>query len=175
MVWSMVSAPPTFAEAARIPLHWSAFWHRLSQSAGGSSQVTNWLIAQANARGFHGAFVNREQAVDASLGLEDLVVGLLMPHAELDARVIKLVVRLLQSTQLDAAKLVFRARRERADIALAWVLNLVPEGELTAPVVGVAKLFRKPRGDAHVRFNYDPQRLVRRPATKDHLWRAKQS
>lgn len=171
----MVSAPPTFADAARVPLHWSEFWHRLSRLAGGPTQVTNWLIAQANARGFHGAVVNREEAVDASLGLEDLVVGLLMPHAELDARVIKLVVRLLQSTQLDAAKLVFRARRERADIALAWVLSLVPEGELTAPVVAVARLLRRPRGDAQVRFNYDPQRLVRRAATKEHLWRAKQS
>lgn len=171
----MMSAPPTFADAARVPLHWSAFWHRLCQRAGAPTQVTNWLIAQANARGFHGAFVNREEALDASLGVEDLVVGLLMPHAELDVRVIKLVVRLLQSTELDAAKLVFRARRERADIALAWVLRLVPEGELTASVVGVAERLPRPRGDAHVRFNYDPQRLVRRAATKDHLWRAKRS
>lgn len=161
----MLSAPPTFADAARVPLHWSVFWHQLVRKAGGPTEVTNWLIAQANARGFHGAVVNRVEPIDLSLEVEDLVVGLLMPHAELDARVIKLVVRLLQSTQLDAAKLVFRARRERADIALAWVLSLVPEGELTAPVVAVAKLLRKPRGDAQVRFNYDPQRLVRRAAT----------
>lgn len=51
------------------------------------------------------------EPVDASLELEDLVVGLLMPHAELDARVSKLVVRLLQSPQLDVSRLAFRARR----------------------------------------------------------------
>ena len=172
---TMRSAPPTFADAARVPRHWSAFWNRITRSAGGPEQITNWLIAQANARDFHGAVVNRVEPIDASLEVEDLVVGLLMPHAELDARVIKLVVRLLQSSQLDVAKLVFRARRERADIALTWVLSLVPEGEQSAPVVAVAKSLRKPRGDAQVRFNYDPQRLVRRAATRDHLWRAKQS
>lgn len=161
--------------SARVPLHWSAFWNRLSSRAGGAAQVTNWLIAQANARGFHGAVVNREEPVDASLELEDLVVGLLMPHAELDARVIKLVVRLLQSPRLDASRLAFRARRERADLALSWVLSLIPEVERTLPVVAVATALRAPRGAARVRFNYDPQRLVRRAATKDLLWRAKQS
>ena len=85
--------------------------------------MTNWLIAQANARGFHGAVVNRVELVEPWPGPEDLLVGLLMPQAELDARVVKLVVRMLQSTQLDALKLAFRARRERADIALAWVLS----------------------------------------------------
>lgn len=164
----------TFADAARVPLHWSAFWAELSRKAGGPAQVTDWLIAQANARGFHGAIVTREEPIDAALGLEDLVVGLLMPHAELDARVVKLVVRLLQSNQLDSAKLAFRARRERADIALSWVLNLVPEGERNPSIVAMASALRAPRDQARVRFNYDPQRLVHRAASKDHLWRAKQ-
>ena len=165
----------TFAAAARIPVHWSGFWSELVRRSGGARQVTNWLIAQANARGFHGAFVNREEAIDSWLTLEDVVVGLLMPHAELDARVVKLVVRLLQSSQLDAAKLAFRARRERADIALAWVLSLIPETERNPAVLSLAKLLRPPRGNAQVHFSYDSQRLVRRPASKDHLWRAKQS
>ena len=164
----------TFAGAARMPLHWSAFWVELTRKAGGPGQVTNWLIAQANARGFHGAIVNREEVVCPSLGLEDLVVGLLMPQAELDARVVKLVVRMLQSGLLDAAKLAFRARRERADVALSWVLHLVPASEQNPAVAAVAASLRPPRSGAHIDFNYDAQRLVRRPATKDHLWRAKQ-
>ena len=165
----------TFADAARLPLHWSAFRADLDRRAGGSGQVANWLIAQANARGFHGAFVNREEPVDPALCLEDLVVGLLMPHAELDARIVKLVVRILQAGRLDPAKLAFRARRERADVALAWVLSLVPEGERNAALDSIATLLRTPRGGAQIRFNYDSQRLVRRPATKEHLWRAKHS
>ena len=167
--------PLTVAATAHVPLHWSAFRLDLVRRAGGPLQVANWLIAQANARGFHGAYVNREEAVDPSLGLEDLIVGLLMPHAELDARIVKLVVRVLQSGQLDATKLAFRARRERADIALAWVLRLVPEGERNAPLEAIARLLRAPRGGAQIRFNYDSQRLVRRPATREQLWRAKHS
>jgi hypothetical protein len=164
----------TFADAARMPLHRSFFWAELSKRAGGPGQVTNWLIAQANARGFHGAVVNREEVICPSLGLEDLVVGLLMPQAELDARVVKLVVRMLQSGLLDASRLAFRARRERADVALSWVLHLVPASEQNPVVIAVAASLRHPRSAAHINFNYDPQRLVRRPATKDHLWHAKQ-
>jgi hypothetical protein len=171
----MAPDPPTFAGAARLPLHWSAFWNELCLRAGGTGEVTNWLIAQANARGFHGAVVTREVALDSWLSLEDVVVGLLMPHAELDARVVKLVVRILQSDQLDGAKLAFRARRERADIGLAWVLSLVPEAEVTKSVSSVARALRPPRGTTKVNFRYDSQRLVRRPASKEHLWRAKPS
>jgi hypothetical protein len=174
MMLSMTQPPPTFARAARLPLHWSAFWSRLARQAGGPEQVTDWLIAQANARGFHGAFVNRQEPIDPGVALEDLVVGLLMPHAELDARVIKLITRILQSGQVDATKLSFRARRERADIGLAWLLELVPPEERTAPLRAVSEALRPPRTKAEVSFNYDPQRLVRRPATKEQLWRAKQ-
>lgn len=171
----MTLEAPTFASAARLPLHWSAFWAELARRAGAESEVTNWLIAQANARGFHGAVVNREEPEDPWLALEDLVVGLLMPHAELDARVVKLVVRLLQSDRLDPAKMAFRARRERADVGLAWVLSLVPASERTASLVLIAKSLRPPRAEVRVDFRYDSDRLVRRPATRDHLWRAKHS
>ena len=174
MMLPMTQQPLTFARAARLAPHWSAFWAELCRKAGGADQVTNWLIAQANARGFHGAFVNREEQLDHRLALEDLLVGLLMPHAELDARVVKLITRVLQSGAVDPAKLAFRARRERADVGLAWVLNLVPASEQTAPLVAVARALRPPRGHADVRFNYDPQRLIRRPATREQLWRAKQ-
>jgi hypothetical protein len=170
----MAQEPLTFARAMRQPPHWSAFWTQLTRRAGGAAQVTNWLIAQANARGFHGAFVDRESKLDPWLSLEDLVVGLLMPHAELDARVIKLITRVMQSGKLDAEKLAFRARRERADVGLTWLLSLVPEGERTPPLIGVSEALRPPRGNAKVTFNYDPQRLVRRPATKEQLWRVKQ-
>jgi len=92
----------------------------------------------------------------------------------LDARIVKLIVRMLQSGELDAEKFAFRARRERADVGLSWVLQLVPTSERTAPVVAVAAALRAPRGATEVRFNCDPQRLLRRPATKDQLRRAKQ-
>jgi hypothetical protein len=173
----MPPQPLTFASAERVPLHWSLFWDGLCHRAGGHGALTNWLIAQANARGFLGAIVDQTAArapVDGSLALEDLMVGLLMPHAELDARIVKLVVRMLQSGQFDGAKLAFRARRERADVALAWVLSLVPPEEQNESLAAVSRALRPPRGFAQVNFNYDPQRLVRRPATKDHLWRAKQ-
>ena len=165
----------TFAQAARQPTHWSAFWARLGRFAGGAPGVTDWLIAQANVRNFHGAFVTLETPLESSLSLEDLIVGLLMPHAELDARVIKLVVRILQSGQLDAAKLAFRARRERADIALTWVLELIPESERTTATRLIAGSLQPPRGASSVRFNYDAGRLIRRLASKGQLWRAKQS
>lgn len=171
----MAPVPLTIAGAARLALHRSFFWDELCKRAGSPGQVTDWLIAQANARGFHGAFVNREERVDTWLSLEDLLVGLLMPHAELDARVLKLIVRVLQSGQLDAPKLAFRARRERADIALVWVLELIPASERNDAVASVAHALRPPRTRAVVHFNYDPQRLIRRPATKDQLWRAKHS
>lgn len=137
--------------------------------------MTDWLIAQANVRGFHGAFVTLEAPLDDTLCLEDLVVGLLMPHAELDARIIKLVVRILQSGHVDAPKLAFRARRERADFALAWVLDLVPESVGNTATRLIAASVRPPRGATPVCFNYDAGRLVRRPASKGQLWRAKQS
>ncbi len=170
-----MAQPLTFAAAARVPLHWSGFWTSLCRRAGGAEQVTNWLIAQANARGFHGAVVTREDPIDQTLTLEDLVVGLLVPQGELDARIVKLVVRLLQSPLLDAPRLAFRARRERADIALAWVLALVPQTERTPSLEAAGKALRPPRGEARISFNYDSQRLVRRPATRDNLWRAKHS
>ena len=171
----MTSPPLTFAQAAHQPRHWSAFWATLCRRAGGEAGVTDWLIAQANVRGFHGAFVTLEAPNESSLALEDLLVGLLMPHAELDARVIKLVVRVLQSGQLDAAKLAFHARRERADLALAWVLSLVPETEQNDAIRLVAGALRAPRGATPVRYNYDVGRLIRRPASKGQLWRAKPS
>ncbi len=171
----MAREMPTFADAARVPVHWSLFWTQLCRKAGAAAKVTNWLIAQANARGFHGAIVDQEAEIDALLCLEDLVVGLLMPQSEVDARIVKLVVRMLQSNQLDEARLTFRARRERADIGLAWVLALVPPGERTVSLEAIAKSLRPPRGSARVHFNYDSERLVRRPATKDNLWRAKHS
>lgn len=173
MFAAMAPGPLTIAAAARLPLHRSFFWDELCRGAGSAERVTDWLIAQANVRGFHGAFVMREEPVAAWLGLEDLIVGLLMPHAELDARVLKLIVRILQSGQLDGPRLAFRARRERADVALAWVLALIPDGERNEAVTAIALGLRPPRDRAVVHFNYDPQRLIRRPVTKEQLWRAK--
>lgn len=164
----------TIGEAAHQGAPRSFFWARLVAAAGGAEHVADWLIAQANARGFHGAFVQLEVAVDPKLELEDVLVGLLMPHAELDARIIKLVVRVLQSGKVDVPRLAFRARRERADNALAWVVSLIPESEVNDAVRGVAGALRPVRGATPIAFRYDSQRLVKRPATKENLRRAKQ-
>lgn len=163
----------TFSEVAGVPAHRSFFWRRLVAASGGARDVTNWLIAQANARGFLGAVVSRESAVDEGVSGEDLVVGLLMPQSEPDARVIKLVVRMLQSGRLDVDRLVFRARRERAEHALAWVLTLIPSVEWNAELEHVRARLGRPRGTSHFAYRYDSQRLIRRPASGESLWRAK--
>jgi len=165
--------PSTFAEVAGVPAHRSFFWRRLVAASGGAEDVTNWLIAQANARGFLGAIVAREASAHEGVSAEDLVVGLLMPHAEPDARVIKLIVRMLQSGRLDRDKLVFRARRERAEHALSWVLTLVPPTEWNEQLESVRNRLGVLRGTARFAFRYDSQRLIRRPASGESLWRAK--
>ncbi len=133
-----------------------------------------YRIDEANLRGFLGAYRagSIERAADPSFSLEDVVVGLLSPHAPAEARIFKLVLRILQSGRLSPATLIFRAKRERALGTLYWLLQQVPPEEKNESVQGLlAMLARPPRGYRPLFYGYDPQRLVRRPARKEDLWR----
>ncbi len=105
---------------------------------------------------------------------EELAVGLLMPHADADARGWKLVVRMLQSGRLDSAKVQRLAHMERADALLHFLLAGLPESEHTAPIAELDDLARRaPRGYRGVSVQYDLARLVKRPATRGALCRPK--
>ena len=137
--------------------------------------MDDWLVEEANVRGFLGAVGAAIPDRAASPGVTDidLVVALLMPHAAADGRVFKLIVRLLQKVEVDARRVWLCARREQADRALYWLLQQVPGSER---VGGVASLLEAapvaPRGYRPLKFNYDGRRLLRRPATKESLWKA---
>lgn len=160
----------TFAEVTASPPHRS-FWRQgLARRACGPrfmgpSGVDDWLIAQANARGFFGAWVTGGAVpVDDALTLEEIVVGLSAPHAEADGRVFKLILRILQSGRVNGARLHRLARMERAEGVLHWLCAGVPESERTPPFEAIAALFAEPpRGYQPPAYRYDFARLVRRP------------
>jgi hypothetical protein len=135
--------------------------------------VDDYLIDEANLRGFWGAFraTTPDRAVDAALELEDIVVGLLAPQTPVEGRALKLVVRILQSGQLDEQKLLHRARREAALPALYWLLQLIPNEEVTPSVQMMRESLALPRGYRPVAYSYDPKRLIQRPARKGDIWR----
>jgi hypothetical protein len=165
----------SLAQICRQPAPRSLWYHRLRQRAG-QAPVHAWLIEQANLRGFHGAYNAHSYSaqVDPELTLEDILVGLLSPQAPADGRTFKLVVRILQSGKVDAQRLALQARRERAEGVLHWLLHLVPSTEHTPALVALQEKFATPpRGDRGVRYTYDAERLVRRPAGRLQLWRAK--
>lgn len=135
------------------------------------------MVEEANARGHYGAIGRDSEARAPTPGLddEDLIVGLLMPHAEVDARLFKLIVRMLQRARIDPARLWLRARRERADLALWWLLMQVPASEQTGVIPALLGL-GEPRGYRPLQWTYDAQRLVKNPATAEALWtRARRS
>lgn len=160
------------ADAIGEPLGRSLFYDRVRRYAAPRAPHS-WLIDEANRRGFHGAFNadRAERPPDPRLGLEDIVVGLLSPHAEKDGRTLKLALRILQSGTLDLDKLAFRARRERSAKALWWLLEKTPESERNAPVRALRNKLAPPRGYRELKFAYDPARLVKRPATREALRR----
>ena len=101
------------------------------------------------------------------------LVGLLMPHIAVDGRLFKLVIRLLQRASVDSRALWFEAKRERADRVLYWLVQQVPEVECVGCIPSViATCPGEPRGYRGLMFNYDGNRLIRRPATKESVWRA---
>ncbi|MHB8872355.1 MAG: hypothetical protein ACYC8T_01590 [Myxococcaceae bacterium] len=137
--------------------------------------MDDWLVEEANVRGYLGAVGVQvpDRAPTPDLSDEALVVALLMPHTPADGRLLKLVIRLLQRARVEPNSLWFQARRERADRVLYWLLQLVPEPERTGGVAAaLAACSGAPRGYRGVRYNYDGNRLIRRPATKESVWRA---
>jgi hypothetical protein len=166
----------TFAELCHEPPPRSLWRERLQRRAGGLS-VDDYLLDEANLRGFRGAYRvdTQRRSADAALSLEEVVVGLLSPHSPADARIFKLVLRILQSGALDPRRLWLVARRERADRPLYWLLQRVPLEERDESVRAIsARMPTPPRGYRGMDYRYDPQRLVRRPARKEDLWRTKQ-
>ena len=156
------------------PAHRSFFRARLQRLAGARG-LEDWLVEEANVRGHLGAVGASVPDREPTPGLSDadLIVALLMPHSEVDGRVFKLVVRMLQRAPIDPTLLWFHARRERADRVLYWLLNLVPATERTEQLVALmAACSTPPRGYSGVRFNYSSARLLRRPATRESVWRA---
>jgi hypothetical protein len=150
-----------------------SLWREAVAARAAPQAVQDYLIDEANLRGFWGAFRNEtpDRLLDPKLSLEDLVVGLLSPHAPAEARVFKLVLRILQSPRLDHARLLLRARREAAMPTLYWLLMQVPPEEINAPLRGLIDVARVPRGYRPMSYRYDPSRLIRRPARKGDLWR----
>lgn len=139
----------------------------------GDMPVHEYLVEEANLRGFLGASrPPTGRSPDPSLSLEEIVVGLLDPHAPAEARVFKLVLRMLQSGRLEPGRLHLLARRERAAPLLYWLLQITPNPERNAAVERLSAAFSKPpRGFRPPKYRYDPRRLIRRPATREELWK----
>jgi hypothetical protein len=155
--------------------HRSLWYERLTLRAD-AIPVHQWLTEQANRRGFLGAYVAtyRSKGIEPGLSLEEIVVGLLAPLAPADGRTWKLVLRILQSGQLQTDELRYLARRERADPALYWLLINIPAEEQTPPVRELQQTFSQPpRGFGKIRYRYDFGRLIKRPASRETMWRAK--
>ena len=164
----------TIGEVSRQAPHRSLFWSRLEQWAG-TTPVVVWLVEKTNLRGWFGAtsLVVPHRPARAELSNERLVVGLLMPQGPLDVRLFKLALRIIQSGKLSARTLWLEARKERAAATLFWLLALVPKEERTAEVTGVVEEQRTaPRGYRPLPIVYDAARLIRRPATRESVWRA---
>src|SRR5437867_446928 len=127
----MQRQPSTYAESARTMAHRSFCRMGLARKArpvpSGQDSIHEYLIDQANLRGYHGAYSDRSNlgVEDPGLSLEDIVVGLLHPAAPAEGRILKLVVRILQSGRLDLQRLHLRARREHALANLAWLVERI--------------------------------------------------
>lgn len=165
----------TLAEAASATPPRSFWRARLARRAHPLG-VHEYLIDEANVRGVWGAFraATPERSRDDALDDEDLVVGLLAPQAPVDVRILKLVLRLLQSGKLDTHKLLLRARRERSIGPLFWLLERVPAEERTEPVERLTAALLaagRPRGYRDLDLRYDATRLIRTPAHREDLWR----
>jgi len=169
-----VKPPATLGTLSANPAHRSFFRERLQRLAGAQG-LEDWLVEEANVRGYLGAVGASvpEREPTPTLSDADLIVALLMPHSEVDGRIFKLVVRMLQRAAIEPRVLWFHARRERADRVLYWLLKLVPATERTERLIGLMDACQTPpRGYSGVRFNYSSARLLRRPATRESVWRA---
>ncbi|MDP1920583.1 MAG: hypothetical protein Q8L14_30350 [Myxococcales bacterium] len=149
MLEPAVKPPATLGMLSANPPHRSFFRERLQRLAGPRG-LEDWLVEEANVRGHLGAVGTSVPEREPTPGLSDadLIVALLMPHSEVDGRLFKLVVRMLQRAHIDPTLLWFHARRERADRVLYWLLDLVPESERTQQLVAfIDACPTPPRGD----------------------------
>ncbi len=165
---------PTFGEVSASPAHRSILRAHLQREAGARA-VDDWLVEEANLRGWFGATGLQvpDRPICPWLPSEALLAALLMPHGPMDVRLFKLVLRMLQSGQLEPLRVWLEAKKERADHTLYWLLERVPEEERNAAVEAVRAAHpAPPRGYRPLPISYDPSRLIKRPATKESLWRA---
>lgn len=165
-------APRTLGSVS-FQLPHRSFWRRELEVRARPLTVQDYLVEQANLRGFMGAWGAAAACsrVDPALVPEEIIVGLCAPHATAEARIFKLVLRILQSGQLDERRLAWLARRERADFVLHWFMALVPEGERNEAFLRVARRFRDPpRGYRPLDYRYDPARLKYRPLRMEAGW-----
>ncbi|MBT3220422.1 MAG: hypothetical protein HN348_15150 [Proteobacteria bacterium] len=165
----------TLGHVASQPPHHS-FWR--SDLERRATPLQDYLISQANVRGFMGAWSAGPVStlIDHDLTLEEIVVGLCTPHSPAEARVFKLLLRILQSGRIDVDRLHWLARRERAQFVLHWLTLQVPEGERNDEFQKVAKPFEAPpRGYRPLTFNYDGRRLIRRPWRMEDGWPTQRS
>ncbi|MFN0061410.1 MAG: hypothetical protein ACKVPX_02670 [Myxococcaceae bacterium] len=163
----------TLASLAQMPAPRS-FWRQRIAERASPLGVHEYLIDEANLRGFWGAFraVTPTRPIDTLLTIEDVVVGLLAPQAPADARIFKLVLRVLQRAEFDTGRLMLRARREYAGAALFWLLSQIPNEESTPAILNLRAAFGTgPRGYRGLRYRFDPSRLHSRRARKGDLWR----
>lgn len=170
----VVPAPSTLGSVSANPAHRSFFRERLQRLAG-SAALDDWLVEEANVRGHLGAVGVDipERAPTVGISSEELIIALLMPHSPVDGRLFKLVIRMLQRAHIDPKSLWLGARRERADGVLYWLLQQVPASERTGSIEALLAVNPSaPRGYRGLRFDYDGSRLLRRPATKESVWKA---
>lgn len=162
----------TWGASWRQPAHRSFWRERLAKRAG-DRRLDEYLVAQANLRGFHGAYGADEPRpdLDPELELRDIVVGLLLPHESADGRVLKLVLRLLQSGQVESEGLLWLARKERAVWPLRWLMDLVPAVERNEAIdTFTRRLHAVSRGYRPPAYRYEPRRLIRRPFCRGPAW-----
>lgn len=172
-LWLMYRAS-TFSETAHATMHRSLLRERLQRMAG-ARPIVDWLVEEANVRGYFGVTTLQvpDRSPSESLSDEQLVAALLMPHGELDVRLFKLVLRMIQRGEMSATRLWLEARKERADSVLFWLVERVPAEERSAEVERVAAAQPlPPRGYRPLPIRYDAGRLLRRPATRESTWRA---
>lgn len=161
----------TLEAATRQTAHTSLFRRRV-QARAGTAALTGWAVEQLNHRGFYGAWAEApaDGAPDEAVTLEELVVLLTMPQADADPRLWKLVVRTIQRGPIDVRRLARLARQERAEGLLAWLLEGLPAEEATDTTRALRAALH-PRDARAPDVRYDFERLRRRPASKERLWR----
>jgi hypothetical protein len=166
----MASRIATYGRKARQPEHRSFFRESLAARArpvaDGQDRVHEFLIDQANLLGFFGAFSDRDDCGlrDAEVGCEEIVVGLLQPHAPAELRILKLVLRILQSDRVKPERLLLLARRERALATLDWFLHIIPDPEKNPAIERLQGQLnqRPPRAPRWPEVRYDARRLLRK-------------